>query len=221
MLGGLLDPTNRSSNVTAGCTEMAKFLSWLIVCLMFDVSLQFVPTMWWDLAVDLLRESGSKTHQSITEQAIDNTALRMIMDELAPHPTRRSAPKTKSYREAMKQFEDAVAEPDSSAKEKYDPKAHFDDEQFAESIKRIANLRNAAITAIRKGNMETARNLFGRALHTLQDFYSHSNWVELGNTDPHPGFDFSNFTGPLHERIPLRTVAGEDQTTCIDCDRFL
>src|SRR5262249_19575436 len=28
------------------------------------------------------------------------------------------------------------------------------------------------------------RAAFGMGLHTLQDFYSHSNWVETGNTSP-------------------------------------
>jgi len=33
------------------------------------------------------------------------------------------------------------------------------------------------------GHVGWARNKLGRALHTLQDFYSHSNWVELGLGD--------------------------------------
>lgn len=28
-----------------------------------------------------------------------------------------------------------------------------------------------------------ARFFLGQAMHTLQDFYAHSNWVELGHTD--------------------------------------
>ena len=28
----------------------------------------------------------------------------------------------------------------------------------------------------------TARKLSGQILHTIQDFYSHSNWVEMGKT---------------------------------------
>lgn len=36
--------------------------------------------------------------------------------------------------------------------------------------------------------------------HTLQDFYSHSNWVELGNVEP-----FSNL---LRADLPLENLAG-------------
>lgn len=37
-------------------------------------------------------------------------------------------------------------------------------------------------------------------LHTLQDFYSHSNWVELGYVEP-----FSNL---LRADLPLENLAG-------------
>ena len=37
-----------------------------------------------------------------------------------------------------------------------------------------------------ESRLDAARESFGTALHTLQDFYAHSNWVELGNNDLHP-----------------------------------
>lgn len=33
------------------------------------------------------------------------------------------------------------------------------------------------------GDYEAARNLLGLSLAAIQDFYSHTNWVELGNKD--------------------------------------
>ena len=36
-------------------------------------------------------------------------------------------------------------------------------------------------------SIDDARVALGKALHTIQDFYSHSNWVEMGNLKPHPG----------------------------------
>jgi hypothetical protein len=42
------------------------------------------------------------------------------------------------------------------------------------------------VTQVKADNAEDARKALGRAFHTLQDFYSHSNWVELGHTAVHP-----------------------------------
>ena len=33
------------------------------------------------------------------------------------------------------------------------------------------------------GKYSTARALLGKNLHTMQKFYSHSNWIELGNLE--------------------------------------
>ena len=59
---------------------------------------------------------------------------------------------------------------------------HFDDEAFEASSQRLIALKNSVIQKSIAGDGEGARTDFGGALHTLQDFYSHSNWVELGNT---------------------------------------
>jgi hypothetical protein len=59
---------------------------------------------------------------------------------------------------------------------------HFDDEAFVESSQRLMNLKETTIQKALAGDGEGARGDFGGALHTVQDFYSHSNWIELGNT---------------------------------------
>lgn len=43
--------------------------------------------------------------------------------------------------------------------------------------------------------------------HTLQDFYSHSNWVELGNVEP--------FRNLLQADLPLENLAGVCQRSQI------
>ncbi|MGH7803792.1 MAG: hypothetical protein ACREQJ_05550, partial [Candidatus Binatia bacterium] len=58
---------------------------------------------------------------------------------------------------------------------------HFDDEAFVESSQRLLNLKESTIQKALAGDGDGAREDFGGALHTVQDFYSHSNWVELGN----------------------------------------
>ena len=59
---------------------------------------------------------------------------------------------------------------------------HFDGEEFYSSNTEIANRLESAIDLVSRANYSTARMLIGEALNTLQDFYSHSNWVELHST---------------------------------------
>jgi hypothetical protein len=54
--------------------------------------------------------------------------------------------------------------------------AHFDDETFAQGARRISDLKYAAIEAVRKDDYVSSRRYVGQLFHTIQDFYSHSNW---------------------------------------------
>ena len=90
---------------------------------------------------------------------------------------------------------------------------HFDGEQFLQGSQRLIRLRQELITLLLKGDkLQHARNLAGNALHTLQNFYSRSNWIELGNTSPlkalaQPGSDV------WQENI----IASSTEPTCINC----
>jgi hypothetical protein len=62
---------------------------------------------------------------------------------------------------------------------------HFDDCNFSESSMIVAQNQAAAVKALDPSlaspSTDAAAVLaFGQSLHTVQDFYSHSNWVELG-----------------------------------------
>jgi hypothetical protein len=54
-------------------------------------------------------------------------------------------------------------------------------------------------------DLDQARGRIGDLLHTLQDFYSHSNWIEMGRTE-------------INDRIGLQNeigqIAGINQATC-------
>lgn len=63
---------------------------------------------------------------------------------------------------------------------------HFDGESFPEGQARILTLRADVVADLNAGDVAGARTSLGSALHTVQDFYSHSNWVELGNSAPNP-----------------------------------
>eukprot|EP00047_Mylnosiga_fluctuans_P024832 m.171480 g.171480 ORF g.171480 m.171480 type:complete len:956 (-) comp9936_c0_seq1:86-2953(-) len=77
--------------------------------------------------------------------------------------------------------------------------AHCDDEHIPECTKRIMDLRFVAEAKFteagtypegssqREGLAKEAYKALGRALHTLQDFYAHSNWVDMGRKSIHDG----------------------------------
>lgn len=91
--------------------------------------------------------------------------------------------------------------------------AHFSGEQFKEGSKRLLELKSQIVTSLLKGvKFEYARQLAGQYLHTLQDFYSHSNWVELENRNR----KFYALTNPANS-IPSQYVAKQNEETCISC----
>ncbi len=62
---------------------------------------------------------------------------------------------------------------------------HVDDCNFKGATQLINNLYIRAMKDIdsRKPNYDDAPDAFGQLLHTVQDFYSHSNWIELGRNN--------------------------------------
>jgi len=85
---------------------------------------------------------------------------------------------------------------------------HCDGESFPEVQDRLSTLRNSILSSLTSNDAASARSSLGQALHTIQDFYSHSNWVELGNSLPHSTLGRS---GPIF-RLASTTA------TCKDCD---
>ncbi|XP_061625940.1 von Willebrand factor A domain-containing protein 7 [Phyllopteryx taeniolatus] len=86
---------------------------------------------------------------------------------------------------------------------------HFNSEAFLEGRSLITNGMTSIKANIRIENFKAARETLGRVLHTLQDFYSHSNWVELGYTEP--------YVALLRPDLPLENLADIDTATCSDC----
>lgn len=74
----------------------------------------------------------------------------------------------------------AVVDIDLSVKDL--PYAHFDAEMFLESNQRVMDFQAQINAALIQSDYVLARKLSGQILHTIQDFYSHSNWVEMGHT---------------------------------------
>nr|XP_046266994.1 von Willebrand factor A domain-containing protein 7-like [Scatophagus argus] len=87
---------------------------------------------------------------------------------------------------------------------------HFDEEMFVQGRKIIAEGILAVKASNKQENFEAARQTLGEILHPLQDFYSHSNWVELGNKAPN-----SNL---LRSDTSIGNIAEESRATCRSCD---
>ncbi|XP_028256290.1 von Willebrand factor A domain-containing protein 7-like isoform X1 [Parambassis ranga] len=86
---------------------------------------------------------------------------------------------------------------------------HFNSETFFEGRGLITEGVMAIKANIRQENFQAAREILGKVLHTLQDFYSHSNWVELGNTEP--------YINLIRPDLPLDNLADVNTPTCSDC----
>lgn len=85
---------------------------------------------------------------------------------------------------------------------------HFDGERFNEGQQQIQTMKEWLISSLRVDRIDEARFNLGRALHTLQDFYSHSTWVDQGNTGPHP---------LVGRYMPLPDPAFRTESTCGVC----
>ncbi|KAF3687217.1 von Willebrand factor A domain-containing protein 7 Protein G7c Precursor [Channa argus] len=88
---------------------------------------------------------------------------------------------------------------------------HFNSEAFLQGRGLILDGMAAIKANIRNDNFQAAREMLGRVLHTLQDFYSHSNWVELGYQEP--------YLNLIRPDLPLENLAEYNTPTCSDCAR--
>ncbi|XP_033490261.2 von Willebrand factor A domain-containing protein 7-like isoform X1 [Epinephelus lanceolatus] len=87
---------------------------------------------------------------------------------------------------------------------------HMDNEQILEGRKIITEGLAAVKASNREQNFEAAREKLGQILHPLQDFYSHSNWVEMGNKLPN-----SNL---IRSDTSVGNIAAESRATCRNCN---
>ncbi|XP_073699344.1 von Willebrand factor A domain-containing protein 7-like [Garra rufa] len=86
---------------------------------------------------------------------------------------------------------------------------HVDNEAFNKGRDLITQGVAAVKASVRQESYISARETLGALCHTLQDFYSHSNWVELGSSAP-----FSTLIKP---ELPLNNIADPSTPTCKSC----
>ena len=56
---------------------------------------------------------------------------------------------------------------------------HFDGSAFEKSYQYVEEQRNLTVSSLRASDTASAWSAFGRLTHAVQDFYSHSNYVDL------------------------------------------
>ncbi|KAM7202560.1 hypothetical protein V8F20_004349 [Naviculisporaceae sp. PSN 640] len=107
-------------------------------------------------------------------------------------------------------------DPRYSKKEAEYAPAHCDDEQIGACQRRLQDMRDKILRDLQTGDVGRARNNLGRALHTLQDFYSHSNWIELGQVDISKKLGVGSGSTPEDPGLEF-PVAPPEYPTCENC----
>ena len=115
------------------------------------------------------------------------------------------------FTNASKGICDANHDTDFNKETISNPDFHFDSERFFQSNFQISFLRNQTLNALKAEQFSRARRFLGFALHTVQDFYSHSNWVEL--YQPH----IAQNMGTYRFGTDLR-FANSSEPTCVRGD---
>ena len=221
--------------VMARHTALILFLFELAVYY-FHCSEAFTPNRLADFTARRARFGGevrggvSLTHLNITTDAILQVSASLLRDN--PNPDIDSTARInalselsadnlivayygESSGEQRSRYEDAIEEI-NKANEETDTgpegsqaAAHFDSEQLQAGQNRLIMLRELITNNIRSESYETAREFAGSMLHTLQDFYSHTNWIEMGQGAPN---------SVLGERgQQLQSTASPNMATCSDC----
>jgi subtilisin-like proprotein convertase family protein len=105
---------------------------------------------------------------------------------------------------------------------------HFTSENFNGAQQRVTSFKSKVISMMQGApsnrTISQAQILLGRALHTIQDFYAHSNWVERNPTAPstqvHPTI---GVVGSPLNRPPRGTKTCQfcERNNCDQCDNIL
>lgn len=89
------------------------------------------------------------------------------------------------------------------------PIFHFDAEFLQETNDRLITQKKDIISNLEQNEYKKAREQIGQYFHTLQDFYSHSNWIEMNNTD---------INSDIGERKFRNIIASKEDPTCVNCN---
>jgi uncharacterized repeat protein (TIGR01451 family) len=166
-------------------------------------ALAFKPTASW------VATPNDITHEKITEEAIKE----LIEDEHYIPGISRITP---SMRKAIDRIKEGNVNTDLSS-DFFVGEAHATEERFAGAQERLKGnfqrMMDYLSDSFFYNRPDNSREALGTSLHTIQDFYAHSNWVERGmiNTNPVLGRPNQNFDPS--------SIAASNEATCIDCQK--
>ncbi|HSS50393.1 MAG TPA: hypothetical protein VLX28_15760, partial [Thermoanaerobaculia bacterium] len=153
------------------------------------------------------------THKDMTEQAVKELDQEFFS----------TSKLTKSMKKASEEIWKANADVDINQTESA---RHFDGENFDGGKTRVENLEQAVVSALQSEDAAGARQSLGQALHTIQDFYSHSTFIESGGSgansaiwDPASPLTFASRPTPTCTACTLTVLP--DGTVFEDCSRNL
>lgn len=176
--------------------------SWFLVSGIPTLSPTDILKTFWDVLNNENHLSWGRPHEAMTADAVKN-----IYAPWFGIPKEKATGSMLSALEEMKTGTKVVDE--HGDKEAEAPECHCDDENLQQCNQRLIDIRKEIPSLLQLGSVGQARNKLGRALHTLQDFYSHTNWVELGESD---------INSKLGRSWPFTyTQASATDPTCVYC----
>ncbi|XP_056138823.1 von Willebrand factor A domain-containing protein 7 [Lampris incognitus] len=168
----------------------------------------FLPNFWSRV---LTLAWDSHTHQYITEQAILNVTCETLMglDKHQLSCVEEQAGLGRAFWRAVGEVGKSNAAMDFLSSTRSDPVYHFDSERVDSAIVMLRQFWAQALLSIQAKEYQSARQSLGKLFHSLQDFYSHSNWVEMGHR--------TIYHHLLQPDEPAFPVAKDDTPTCLEC----
>uniref|UniRef100_A0A3Q3KNU7 von Willebrand factor A domain containing 7 n=1 Tax=Mastacembelus armatus TaxID=205130 RepID=A0A3Q3KNU7_9TELE len=184
-----------------------KQMHWFILTYLLLLALPctgFLPNFWSRV---LTLSWDSHTHQFITEQAILNVTLETLRstENLQGTHTRLGRGFWRAVGEVVK----SNAAMDFLSSTRSDPVYHFDSERVDSAMGMLRQFWAQTLLSVQAKEYQSARRSLGQLFHSLQDFYSHSNWVEMGQR--------SIYLHLMQPEEPAFPVAEEGTPTCMEC----
>ncbi|KAK7906764.1 hypothetical protein WMY93_015376 [Mugilogobius chulae] len=166
----------------------------------------FLPNFWSRV---LTLSWDSQTHQFITERAILNVTMETLRAIKKQDNTEEQSGLGRGFWRAVGEVVKSNAAMDFLSSTRSDPVYHFDSEQWDGAMAVLRQMWTQTLLSLKAREYQSARHSLGQLFHSLQDFYSHSNWVELGHQDI--------YLHLLHPEEPAIPVAKSDTPTCQEC----
>jgi hypothetical protein len=161
-------------------------------------------------ALGALAAAKGAIHGDITREALKGEGIKGAYIEAIARA---------NWHQDYDQMRFAVGAPWLKPNSKYSPDHHFDrlkDKSHVEAFRRgaqyVRDQRGSAITKVGTHHMDLATEAIGRAMHALQDFFSHSNFVELSKEEQDATLDslFRRYTEVRDPPAALKITGTQD-----------